>query len=118
MTLRADQIIRRLVSANYSSVVLERFGFLEMGIETPVPPGQRTNEHMRLIDADGVMISVYQTSMVNFGGAIVSSGLDKRPYVTVVANRDGSCMKFGVVLDGSRSVSHIVDEIHRIIEGE
>lgn len=118
MTLRADQIIRRLVSANYSSVVLERFGFIEMGFETPVPPGQRTSEHAAFIQVDDVIVSIYQTSMVNFGGAIVSSSLSDKPYVTVIANRDGSCMKFGVVLDGSKSVNAIKDSIYRIIEGE
>ena len=111
MTLRADQIIRRLVSACYSSVVLERFGFTDCGYELDTPAET-------IINTGDVVLRVISVNLINFGGAIVSASLNSRPYVAVIGENAGAILKMGVVLDGSKSVGRIVDEIHRIIEGE
>ena len=111
MTLRADQIIRRLVSACYSSVVLERFGFLEYGYESDTPAET-------IINTGDVFMKVVSVNIANFGGAIVSSSQDSRPYVMIVGENAGGTLKTGVILNGFQSVGRIVDEIHRILEGE
>lgn len=118
MTLRADQIIRRLVSTNYSSVVLERFGFVGIGFEVPSLRRAVTGDALSILTEGSVKITLGEVSIVNFGGAIVSASLNSRPYVMVVASSRDSNLKFGVVLDGSRSINQIVSDVHLIIEGE
>lgn len=110
MTLRADQIIRRLVSACYSSVVLERFGFLDCGYEQNSPTKV-------VLEIGDVRITIADVSIANFGGAIVSAPKERANVMVLGENLSGS-LKTGVILNGFQSVGRIVDEIHRILEGE